>query len=95
MNDAEILDWFFVGTAAGMIVLLSIGSIVDRDPFEFGYAMQPAVEAAGITGDTVSALRLSLNPCITKDPLPDGCKKYVREGVVTQPRIRIIVDQTK
>ena len=58
-------------------------------------AARPAFEAAGLTEYTPSGLKQALNPCITKGELPVGCQKYVKDGVVTQPPIRIVIDISK
>ena len=82
-----------IGVLVSMILLGSLG----RDPQSFFIAMKPAIQAAGMPPETdkASDLARALNPCITKGELPEGCAKYVHDGIVTQPPIRIVLDTSK
>ncbi len=39
-------------------------------------------------------LRKFLNPCLQGGQLPQECVKYIKDGVVTQPPIKVVLDTT-
>jgi hypothetical protein len=65
------------------------------DAESFITAAKPALESRQIKDVTALGLALALNPCIIDGPLPAGCEKYVKNGQVTQPPIKIILDTDK
>ena len=93
------MNWwttFFVGLVFGMVVLVILLGALDISPIHYADASKPALQAAGITtGTTASALKRALNPCVTSGQLPAGCEKYIKDGVVTQPPIKIVLDTSK
>ena len=92
-ENKKILLSGMIGVVIGMLGLVLLSIYLDQIPDSYINAMKPALSASGIVGNTPCALRRALNPCIVKEQLPAGCEKYVKNGVVTQPPIKIIVDK--
>ena len=93
---AFVILGFFLGFLGGGIFIDWVETSQDRDPYDFNLASKPAVISAGIDFKDrlirVHDLRRALNPCIVSGPLPAGCEKYIKDGVLTQPPIKIILD---
>lgn len=79
-----------MGGFFGLILVSNVNSVYSR-------VAKPALEAIGNTGTGTldEELRIALNPCIVDGPLPEGCEKYVVNGEVLQPPIKIIIDTTR
>jgi len=97
MKDA--LAGFAMGFLVGMATLLGLGVYLHRTPHHYLQVIEPPFKASGVSLGTgkeeLEKIRRLLNPCIVDGPLPDECKKYVVNGILVQPPIRIIVDTSK
>lgn len=97
VSEKVILAWIVGFLCGGLLMMVGL-MYFDLWPDHFVQAMKPALESVGINpegGHSANELKLILNPCIVKGPLPAGCEKYVHDGVVIQPPIKIIVDTSK
>ena len=94
MNKNTVLA-ALLGVAFGFLLCLGYLSVIDRSPNSYAAAIKPLVEAAGVKGYTVGALKRAINPCIVPGPLPYGCEEYVVNGEFLQPPIKVIRDKDK
>ncbi len=69
---------------------------LEATPHHVANAAQPLADARGVESiKSSSELKLALNPCIVDGQLPEGCEKYVKNGLVTQPPIKIVLDTSR
>ena len=87
--------WFILGVCAGVLLVLGILIVIGRTPEEYARSVRPLIDAGIITGTSPAALARALNPCVTSEQLPTGCEKYVHDGVVNQPPIKIVVSEAE
>jgi hypothetical protein len=96
-NKVKDFGWgLFLGIILGLTLFSwIIAPLAGVNPDEYSRVLKPVAEARGFSNlgeiiDTKEAEKL-LNPCVV-DSLPQECLKYVVNGVVTQPPIKIVVD---
>ena len=83
---------FFIGACFVTVLMTMLGT----RPRDYTNAAKPLYVARGMNDARWSTdLATALNPCIVIGELPEECKRFVKNGVVTQPPIRIIVDTSK
>jgi len=87
-------DWVGTIFVAIALVVGALSAVINRSELkEWKHAAVPATTLVG--ADTLEGLMRALNPCIVDGPLPEGCEQFVKNGVVTQPPIKIVIDLEK